>query len=92
METLTRERNDAKTACKGVKADLASRVETRLEVYAACNVALANVIQELEAVAELHRGVAKEVWDKDDRATTETMHQDDDNDNVEPKQAQMEIS
>ena len=56
---------------------------------------MANVVQEFEAVAELHHGVATEVRDKDNRTmtkTTETMNQDNDNDNVELKHAKMKIS
>ena len=50
MKALTRERNDAQTACKGVKAGLASCVKTsQSEAYAACDIDLADVVQELES-------------------------------------------
>ena len=94
VETLTHEPAEAQAACKGVEASLTSRIKmSRSESCAACDVALANSVQELEAVVELHQqGVAKEFWDKDNKATTETMHQDNDNDDVNVEQAQMEIS
>ena len=86
---ITCERDNAQTVCKVVKADLASRVKTSWsEACVACNVTLAKVIQELEAMAELHCGAVKEVWDNDNgettktTKTTKTMHQDNDNNNV----------
>ena len=90
---LTRKPDDAQIACKCAKAGFASCVETlRLGVYTACDVDLASAVGELEAVAELHQGVAKKVWNKDNRTTTETMHQDGNIDNVKLEQEQMEIS
>ena len=71
---------------KAVKANIASYTKKLWsEACAACNVTLANAVQESEAVAELHCSAVKEVWDKDNGATietTKTIHQDNDNDNV----------
>lgn len=89
VETLTHERDNARTACEAVEADFASSVKmSRSEACAACDVVLADAVRELEAVAELHRSVAKEVRDKDNGATTEkteTMHQDEDDDDVKQR-------